>query len=81
MFALPRFRLTVSPAPPTTLPEPPTEIDVPVSVVVATVEWNPFEPMKARPEVKFEKKTELLNVDDAVENIPLEKPMVVPVAL
>ena len=42
LFMLARLRLTVSPVPPTTLPEPPTVIEVPVSEEVAVVmTWVP----------------------------------------
>ena len=73
---------SVPDTPPTNDPSVP-EYDSPdrVGVDVATVEWNPFDPMKATPWVRFEKKTLLLNVDEAVENRPFRNPMAVVVEL
>ena len=53
----------------------------PARVEVETVEWKPLLPMKAYPCERLEKKTELLNVDEAVEKRPFENPMVVEVEL
>jgi hypothetical protein len=42
---------------------------------------SPLVPVNRNPWPRFERKSELLNVEEAVEKIPLLNPMVVPVAL